>query len=111
MRANGATGICCGKANLNRVTMGRFAVLLSAETDRPVQDQTGIQGVFDVSLEWTPDVAAPQPGRDTVEAPATSPTGPSIYTAVQEQLGLRLEPRNVPLEYLVIEHVEKPDAN
>jgi uncharacterized protein (TIGR03435 family) len=111
MRANGATGICCGKAKLNRVTMGRFAVLLSAETDRPVQDQTGIQGVFDVSLEWTPDLAAPQPGRDTVEAPATSPTGPSIYTAVQEQLGLRLEPRSAPLEYLVIEHVEKPDAN
>ncbi len=107
--SNGAMGICCGKARLNRVSMERFAVLLSAETDRPVRDETGIQGVYDVSLEWTADVAAPQPGRDTVEAPA--PTGPSIYTAVQEQLGLRLEPRNAPLEYLVIEHVEKPDAN
>jgi uncharacterized protein (TIGR03435 family) len=40
-----------------------------------------------------------------------SPAGPSIYTAVQEQLGLRLEPRNVPLDYLVVDHVEKPDAN
>jgi uncharacterized protein (TIGR03435 family) len=109
MRADGAMGICCGKARLNRVSVGRFAVLLSAETDRPVRDETGIQGQYDISLDWTPDVAAPQPGRDTVEAP--SPTGSSIYTAVQEQLGLRLEPRNVPLEYLVIEHVEKPDAN
>jgi uncharacterized protein (TIGR03435 family) len=109
MGAHGAIGICCGKAKLNRVSMERFAVLLSAETDRPVRDETGVQGVYDVSLDWTPDVAAAQPGRDTVEAP--SPTGPSIYTAVQEQLGLRLEPRNVPLEYLVIEHVEKPDAN
>ena len=89
--------------------MGHFAALLSAETDRPVQDETGIQGEYDVSLDWTPDIVGPQPGRETVETP--SPTGPSIYTAVQEQLGLKLEPRNAPLEYLVIEHVEKPDAN
>jgi uncharacterized protein (TIGR03435 family) len=109
MRPNGAFGICCGKAQLNRVSMEGFAVLLSAESDRPVRDETGIQGVYDISLDWTPEAAAPQPGRDTVEAP--SPTGPSIHTAVQEQLGLRLEPRSVPLEYLVIEHVEKPDAN
>ena len=109
MGSNGALGICCGKARLNRVSMGHFAALLSAETDRPVQDETGIQGEYDVSLDWTPDIVGPQPGRETVETP--SPTGPSIYTAVQEQLGLKLEPRNAPLEYLVIEHVEKPDAN
>lgn len=105
MGSNGALGICCGKAKLNKISMARFASLLSAETDRPVQDATGIEGQYDISLEWTPDVAGTQP-----EA-TPSPAGPSIYTAVQEQLGLRLEPRNAPLDYLVIEHVEKPDAN
>jgi uncharacterized protein (TIGR03435 family) len=87
--------------------MARFAELLSAQTDRPVVDETGIQGVFNVSLEWTPDdvVARPE-GR-----PTPSPSGSSIYTAVQEQLGLRLEPRTAPLEQLVIKRAEKPTEN
>jgi bla regulator protein BlaR1 len=101
---NGALGICCGLAKLNRVSMAFFAELLSAQTDRPVQDETGIQGVFNVSLEWTPDDLGTTP-----EAPSLA--GASIYTAVQEQLGLRLEPRTGPLEYLVIEHAEKPTEN
>jgi uncharacterized protein (TIGR03435 family) len=105
MSAKGALGICCGHANLPKVSMGLFAELLSSRTDRPVRDATGIEGEFHVSLEWTPDAAEPQPEG------TPSPTGPSIYTALQEQLGLRLEPRNAPLEYLVIDHVEKPDAN
>jgi uncharacterized protein (TIGR03435 family) len=105
MSSNGALGICCGKAKLNKVSMAGFASLLSAETDRPVQDATGIEGEYEISLEWTPDGGGTQPEG------TPSPAGPSIYTAVQEQLGLRLEPRNVPLDYLVVDHVEKPDAN
>jgi uncharacterized protein (TIGR03435 family) len=85
--------------------MERFAALLSAQTDRLVQDATGIEGEFDITLEWTPEVAGTQPEG------TPSPAGPSIYVAVQEQLGPRLEPRNTPLEYLVIEHVDKPGAN
>jgi uncharacterized protein (TIGR03435 family) len=104
MGSNGALGICCGRAKLNKVSMAGFASLLSAETDRPVNDATGIEGQYEISLEWTP-AGGPQPDGTPAEA------GPSIYTAVQEQLGLRLEPRNAPLEYLVIEYVEKPDAN
>jgi uncharacterized protein (TIGR03435 family) len=103
--AKGALGICCGHAKLHKVSMGLFAELLSSQTDRPVKDATGIEGEFDVSLEWTPDTTEPQLDG------TPSPTGPSIYTALQEQLGLRLEPRNAPLEYLVIDRVEKPDAN
>jgi len=103
--AKGELEICCGRAELNKISMGHFVELLSTQTDRPVQDATGIEGEFDISLEWTPDVAGPEPEG------TPSPAGPSIYTAVQEQLGLKLETRNVPLEYLVIEHVEKPDAN
>jgi len=104
---NAALGICCGLAKLNKVSMARFAALLSAQTDRPVVDETGIQGVFNVSLIWSPDDLASRPE----EGAAVSPTGSSIYTAVQEQLGLRLEPRTAPLEYLVIERAEKPSEN
>jgi uncharacterized protein (TIGR03435 family) len=102
--ANGALGLCCGRGRLNRVSMESFATLLSSETDRPVQDATGIQGSFDISLDWTPEAGSQPEG-------TASPSGPSIYTAVREQLGLRLEPRIVPLEYLVIDHVEKPSEN
>ena len=105
MGSNGALGLCCGRGRLNRVSMERFAALLSAQTDRPVQDETGIQGEFNVALDWASDNSDPQPEG------APLPTGSSIYTAVQEQLGLRLEPRNIPLDYLVVEHAEKPDAN
>jgi uncharacterized protein (TIGR03435 family) len=104
---NGALGICCGLAKLNKVSMTRFAALLSAQTDRPVQDETGVPGVFNISLEWTPDESGTRPEGSAAPAPA----GPSIYTAVQEQLGLRLEPRTAALEYLVIERAEKPTEN
>jgi uncharacterized protein (TIGR03435 family) len=104
---NGALGICCGLAKLNKVSMARFAELLSAQTDRPVQDDTGIQGVFNVSLEWSPDDLGARPE----EGATPSPTGASIYTAVQEQLGLRLEPRTAPVEHLVIERAGKPTEN
>ncbi len=101
----GELRLCCGKAKLIGISMARLADLLSSQTDRRVQDNTGIQGLFDISLEWIPDDARPQPGG------AASPGGPSIYTAIQEQLGLRLEPRTAPSEYLVIEHATRPTEN
>jgi uncharacterized protein (TIGR03435 family) len=119
---NGALGICCGLARLNRISMARFAEMLSAQTDRPVQDETGIQGVFNISLEWTPENLGTQPegtaplpevnrGGVTRRQETATERGSSIYTAVQEQLGLRLEPRTAPLEYLIIERAEKPTEN
>jgi len=107
MGRNAAMGICCGLAKLNKVSLARFMALLSAETDRPVVDETGIQGVFNVSLIWSPDDFAARPEEGT----APSPSGPSIYTAVQQQLGLRLEPRTAPLEHLVVQRAEKPTEN
>lgn len=98
----GGLRLCCGRAQLVGISMSGLAGLLSSQADRPVQDYTGIQGLFDVSLEWTPDDARPQP--DGVP----SVTGPSIYSAIQEQLGLRLEPRTAPSDYLVIERAAKP---
>jgi uncharacterized protein (TIGR03435 family) len=69
---------------------------------RIVLDHTGLVGVYDFSLHWTPD-----------NSPADSPAagGPSIFTAVQEQLGLKLEPAAAPLDVLVIDSAQKPTPN
>jgi bla regulator protein BlaR1 len=69
--------------------------------DRPVLDKTGLEGFFDLTLDWTPDTAPPN----------STATGPSIYTALEEQTGLKLEPRKAPFEFLFIDHVEKPAEN
>jgi uncharacterized protein (TIGR03435 family) len=74
-----------------------LATLLSRFEREIVVDQTGISGPFEVKLDWSPD--------DGTANDVTS--GPSIYTAVQEQLGLRLESRKGPLDVLVIDHAEK----
>jgi bla regulator protein blaR1 len=101
--AGGAkVGICCGRAELHHVTMARFAELLTAQTDRPVIDRTGISGAFEISLHWAAD--------DSPER-SDSASEPSIYTAVQEQLGIKLEPLRGPLDYLLVQHVDKPSQN
>jgi len=68
--------------------------------DRMVTDKTGLSGKYDFSLEWTPESAHPE-----------TDTGTSIFTAIQEQLGLKLEPDKGSVEVLVIDHVERPSAN
>jgi uncharacterized protein (TIGR03435 family) len=74
---------------------------LSKAVGRPVIDKTGTAGRFDLTLKWTPDSGAP----------SSDPDGLSIFTAVQEQLGLKLEPAMAPIPVLVIDHVEMPSAN
>jgi uncharacterized protein (TIGR03435 family) len=82
------------------VTMPVLADQLAARLGRPVIDKTGLTGRYDVTLKWTPDDTEPAP-----DAP------PSIFTAVQEQLGLKLESTKGPVETLVIDHVEEPSPN
>ena len=78
------------------VLLADLARGLTRVAERPVVDATGLPGSFDLELKWTPDNA-------------TGPTsGASLFTAVQEQLGLRLEPRRAPLSVLVIESAERP---
>jgi len=76
--------------------------------DRPVVNRTGLKGRFDIHLEFAPDEAI-----DVRQAPGAAGglSGPSIFTAVQEQLGLKLEPARGPREYLVIDRVERPLDN
>jgi uncharacterized protein (TIGR03435 family) len=71
--------------------------------NRSVIDKTGLAGTFDVHLRWARDP-------DTPDAPA-DPGAPSIFDAVQEQLGLKLEPGRGPVEYMIVDHVERPSGN
>jgi len=91
-----------------------FSARLSTMVDRKVIDKTGIAGLFDFHLEYTRDETSGFPGRGGdaggAAAPA-APEGPSIFIALQEQLGLKLTPDKAPVESLVIDHVEKPSEN
>lgn len=80
---------------------------LSKVVGRDVIDETGIAGRYDLKLQWTPDVFA-----DPAANPSPSPdSGPSIFTALEEQLGLKLKPANGPVRVLVIDHIEMPSEN
>jgi uncharacterized protein (TIGR03435 family) len=87
-------------------TMDRFAEILSRQMDLPVVNHTELEGVFNLKLKWTPDN-----GKPTKVEEGAVPEGPTIYTAIQEQLGLRLRAQKVPVDVIVIDHAEKPSAN
>jgi uncharacterized protein (TIGR03435 family) len=103
-----------GALSGRNATMSEFSsmILQNAVLDRPVLDQTGITGRWDFTLNWTPDdsqfasfgVKIPPP-TDAANAP------PNLYTAIQEQLGLKLEATKAPADVLVVDHVEKPSEN
>ncbi len=97
--------------------MAEFAqVMQGTALDRPVVDQSGLTGRYDFTLNWTPDefqfpglrgsnggpLPAPPPG--TTEAP-------DLFTAIQQQLGLKLDSMKAPVDTIVIDHVEKPSEN
>jgi uncharacterized protein (TIGR03435 family) len=81
---------------------------LSMFTRRIVVDLTNLKGNFDIDLTWTPDQMLAGPPPPGVQLPPIDPNGPSIFTAVQEQLGLKLESQTGPVDVLVIDHVEQP---
>jgi len=101
-----------------RVPMKFLAELLAGSVGRTVIDQTGLKGKYDFKLEWTPDQnqqgafgGGPRPGPDGPLPPPVDPNGPSIFTAVEEQLGLKLDSQKGPVEMLTIDAVEKPSEN
>jgi len=98
------------------MTMTDFAQRMHAGVmDKPVVDQTGLPGRYDFELKWTPDESQFAQFRGTgavVPPPTDDPNAPpSLYTAMQEQLGLKMGPAKFPDDVIVIDHVEKPSEN
>jgi uncharacterized protein (TIGR03435 family) len=85
-----------------QVDMGRVAAFLTRETGSPVEDQTHIPGVYTFTLEWERDFKSSSPEQAAL---------PSLFTALQEKLGLRLEARRVPMDVLNIDSVERRSEN
>jgi uncharacterized protein (TIGR03435 family) len=91
------------------MTMAGLASRLAGRVSRIVQDRTGLRGVFDLDIEFSPDLLQ-QPGPPAANANpgATDSSVPSIFAALQEQLGLKLESTRGPVDVLVIDHLEHP---
>jgi uncharacterized protein (TIGR03435 family) len=84
--------------------MASLTRALSRSLGRPVNDETGLNGQYDFTLLWTPD--------DTNSPAALADaTGPSLFTALQDQLGLKLESKKAPVETIVIDHIATPSPN
>jgi bla regulator protein blaR1 len=112
---NGDRPACGARTVPGRFLIGGYPVadiarnLSSFVGGRPVVDRTGLDGIYDLELTWTPE--APPPGRDGAPPPQFDPNGPSLFTAVQEQLGLKLEATTGPVEVLVIDSADRPNAD
>jgi uncharacterized protein (TIGR03435 family) len=108
-----------GQIVMHAVTSEELAKSLNGrDTGRVVVDETGLTGTYDFTLTWTPDRAAASPRPEVGATADTSmpsiladASGPSIFTAIQEQLGLKLEPAKGLMKTLVIDHIERPSEN
>jgi uncharacterized protein (TIGR03435 family) len=92
-----------GSLQTNGLPLDQFVVSISRMLGRKVVDKTGLMGGFDMTVEWTPDQAVQPIG----DEPKPSADGPSIFAALQEQLGLKLEAQKAPEEILVVDRAEK----
>ena len=89
-----------GAIHTNRVTMQMLSTVLSRFLREPILDMTGLKGYYEVDLQWTPE-----PGQ--TGAPASDDGGPSIYSAVQSQLGLALTKQKRPMDVIVVDRAER----
>jgi uncharacterized protein (TIGR03435 family) len=95
---NGSGGSKGRNLNATNTTMDHFAEVLSRDMELPVLNHTGLEGTFNIKLAWSREENAAE-------------QGPSVFTAVQEQLGLRLRSEKAPVEVIVIDHAEQPSEN
>ena len=105
---NGPNRLFVAKA----MTIDGLCSYLSRVTGRTVVDRTGLRGKFDIRLEYLPDHAAPgAAAADHADPPADIQLGASLFTAVEQQLGLKLAPVKGTRQVIVIDHIEKPSGN
>jgi len=110
-----------GRGNLQAVAMSVTSIVpsLSLLAGRVIVDKTGLTGLYDVKLQWAPDpaqggiavFAGPGPGGPDGPPPQVDSKGPSIFTALQEQLGLKLDSAKGPVQVIVVDSVQKPSQN
>ena len=105
--------IAPGRFQVAGQSMAAFANSLGMQVGRPVLDESGLQGAYDFTLTFMPDpggrgmpAGLPPPGAP--ELPPIDPNAPALPTALQEQLGLRLEPAKGPVEMIVIDSIDQP---
>jgi uncharacterized protein (TIGR03435 family) len=89
----------------NAIPVSKLISSLESWAGRPIKDQTNLNGLHDVLFQFSPQ----QP--DTSQVPAADPSGPSIFTAIQQELGLKLESSKGTIEVLVIDSVQRPSQN
>lgn len=104
-----------GEQTFQGIPISTLVNLLAQDVDRPILDRTGLAGRYDFKLQWTPDDSAVQTSLggapDGNSAPPPDTNGLSLFTALQEQLGLKLKSGKGPVEIIVIDHVERPSGN
>jgi uncharacterized protein (TIGR03435 family) len=103
-----------GNMTAGGVTPAQLANSLGMFAGRIVQDRTGLTGTYDINLTWTPEQmpqGAPPGEPARVNGVDIDPNGPSIFTALQEQLGLKLDAQRGPVSMLVIDRAERPVEN
>ena len=102
-----------GVLPVNNATMADFAgVMQLAVLDRPVVDRTGLQGRYDFTLTWTPDETQFAGFGVRIPPPSNDPSAPPVlFTAIQEQLGLKFDSVRAPVEVLIVDRIEKPSEN
>ena len=95
------------------VSLAMLASVLSRQVGRPVVDRTGVEGSFNITLEYAPEagITGPAPAGAAPPAPPANREAPSIFTALQEQLGLKLEATRAPVDVLVIDKALQPTEN
>jgi uncharacterized protein (TIGR03435 family) len=101
-----------GKIVATHVDMRYFCWWIAQRFNTPVVDQTGLKGFYDFTFDWMPDLPPPPPPDAAPERIRIQPPDPgSMFSALREQLGLKVESRKAPVEVFVIDHVERPSAN
>jgi uncharacterized protein (TIGR03435 family) len=111
LTGGGPKSLAPGRFAGDAIPMTMFVNLLAGPLDRPVINKTGLTGRFDIDLRYAPGSGQAPSVESVGSAPPDSSSEASLFTAIQEQLGLRLESTKGPVEMLIIDHIERPRGN